>query len=70
MKAADRSGAAVAILVGADELAAGTVTARDMRGTGGQHAVARAEVIPAVLRFLNQPAETGTPAGAPEPRES
>ncbi len=32
MKAADRSGAAVALLVGADELAAGVVTARDLRG--------------------------------------
>jgi histidyl-tRNA synthetase len=32
MKAADRSGARVAVIVGDDELAAGTVTVRSLRG--------------------------------------
>ena len=40
MKAADRSGAAMAVIVGDDELAAGTVTVRDLRGDGGQQTVA------------------------------
>ena len=34
MKAADRSGAAVAVIVGADELAAGTAVVRPLRGDG------------------------------------
>ena len=40
MKAADRSGAAMAVIVGEDELAAGTVAVRDLRGDGGQETVA------------------------------
>ena len=32
MKAADRSGAALALIVGGDEAAAGTVTVRALRG--------------------------------------
>ena len=40
MKAADRSGAAMAVIVGDDELAASTVTVRDLRGDGGQQTVA------------------------------
>ena len=38
MKAADRSGAALAVIVGEDEVAAGTVTVRDLRGDAGQTA--------------------------------
>jgi histidyl-tRNA synthetase len=49
-KAADRSGASVALLIGPDELAAGTVTVRPLRGTGDQHVVPRADVIDAVRR--------------------
>ena len=44
MKAADRSGARFAVIVGADELAAGTVVVRPMRGEGEQRAVARSEI--------------------------
>jgi histidyl-tRNA synthetase len=44
LKAADRSGAAVALIVGPDELAAGTVTVRPLRGEGAQHQVARRDV--------------------------
>lgn len=44
MKAADRSGASVAVLVGSDELAAGTVTVRPLRGGGEQQLVARTDL--------------------------
>ena len=44
MKAADRSGARFALIVGADELAAGAVTLRDLRGEGGQQQIARAAI--------------------------
>ena len=40
MKAADRSGAALAVIVGDDERDADTVTVRDLRGDDGQEAVA------------------------------
>ena len=45
MKAADRSGAAIALIVGEDERSSGTVTVRDLRGDAGQQAVPRAELI-------------------------
>jgi histidyl-tRNA synthetase len=48
LKSADRSGARVALIVGADELAAGTVSLRPMRGTGEQRTVLRSEVVGAV----------------------
>jgi histidyl-tRNA synthetase len=51
MKAADRSGAAVAVIVGSDEVAAGTVTVRPLRG-GDQVVVARAELVPYVRSAL------------------
>lgn len=44
MKAADRSGATLALIVGSDERAAGTVTVRPLRGEGQQFSVARAEL--------------------------
>jgi len=44
MKAADRSGARWAVLVGSDELAAGTVTLRPLRG-GEQASIDRSELI-------------------------
>jgi histidyl-tRNA synthetase len=50
MKAADRSGAAVALIVGSDELAAGTVVVRPLRGGGDQVAVPRDHVIDHVVR--------------------
>jgi histidyl-tRNA synthetase len=49
MKGADRSGARVALIVGPDELAAGTVSLRPMRGSGEQRIVPRAGVVDAVL---------------------
>ena len=48
MKAADRSGARVALIVGPDELAAGTVSLRPLRGDGEQRLVRRADVVDAV----------------------
>ena len=45
MKAADRSGARLALIIGADEVAAGTVTVRDMREGHDQQAVARDQII-------------------------
>ena len=52
MRAADRSGAAVAVLVGSDELAAGTVTVRPLRG-GEQRAVPREELTPHLRNLLS-----------------
>ena len=48
LKSADRSGAAVALIVGPDEKAGGTVTLRPLRGTGEQRSVPRAAVVEAV----------------------
>ncbi|HEX9258574.1 MAG TPA: histidine--tRNA ligase, partial [Acidimicrobiales bacterium] len=53
MKAADRSGAAVALIVGSDEVAAGLVTVRPLRG-GDQRAVPRTDVVQAVRETLHQ----------------
>ncbi len=54
LKSADRSGAAVAVIVGPDEETAGEVTVRPLRGTGGQHRVARAELVGAVRQALGR----------------
>ena len=56
MKVADRSGAAVALIVGGDEVAAGTVTLRPLRRgkgeTATQRQIARADVIDELKRTL------------------
>ncbi len=44
MKLANRSGARFAVIIGADELEAGTVVVKPMRGEGEQIAVARSEI--------------------------
>ena len=46
MKAADRSGAALAVIVGSDELAAGTVVLRPLRGHGDAGAPREQAVVP------------------------
>jgi len=51
MKLADRSGARVAVIVGTDELAAGTIVVRSME-SGEQRTVARSELVGAVAAFL------------------
>tara|TARA_Y100000758_G_scaffold107108_1_gene74875 strand:- start:6251 stop:7510 length:1260 start_codon:yes stop_codon:yes gene_type:complete len=45
MKAADRSGAALAVIIGEDERSGGTATVRDLRGDAGQESVARTDLI-------------------------
>jgi histidyl-tRNA synthetase len=52
MKAADRSGASLALIVGEDERAQGMVTVRHLRGDAPQEAVAR-EVVVDHVRGLN-----------------
>jgi histidyl-tRNA synthetase len=52
MKAADRSGARFALLVGTDERDAGEVTLRDLRGDTGQTRVARADAVGAITKAL------------------
>ena len=56
MKRADRSGAAVAVIVGPDEQAAGTAAVRDMRPGGGQRHVATEDVVAAVSDLLGKAA--------------
>jgi histidyl-tRNA synthetase len=55
-KAADRSGARLALVVGADEAAAGTVGIKDLlAGTGpGQVSVPRADVVSEVRRRIGR----------------
>jgi histidyl-tRNA synthetase len=45
MKAANRSGAAIAVIIGDDELAAGTAVVRPLRGDGDQIVVARTDLL-------------------------
>ena len=52
MKAADRSGARLALLIGEDEVASETVTLRDLRGGAEQERVPRADVIERVRSLL------------------
>ena len=59
MKGANRSGAPVAVIVGTDELEAGTVVIRPMQGDGEQVAVPRASLVPELLQRLDpQPEES------------
>ncbi len=50
MKAADRSGASLALIVGADEVESATVTLRPLRGAGEQVSVPRAEIVDEVRK--------------------
>ena len=45
MKVADRSGAAVAVIIGSNEVAEGAVTVRPLRNNDGQHTIARSTLI-------------------------
>lgn len=58
LKAADRSGAALALLVGPDEAAEGTVSVHWLRHQRDQQALARSEVVTSVKKWLD---EEGTP---------
>jgi len=57
MKAADRSGARVAVIVGGDEAAAGQATVRPLRG-GEQRVVARADLVDTIRTLLDPRTET------------
>ena len=52
MKGANRSGARAAVIIGADEAAAGTVTLRDLRGDTDQQTIARDDLVPALRTIL------------------
>ncbi len=57
MKVADRSGASVALLIGPQEMASGTVTIRDLRNSDvadRQHSVTLADVVSAVREATNR----------------
>ncbi len=58
-KAADRSGARLALVVGPDEAAAGTVSIKDLRAGagGGQDTVALTDLVDEVRRRLSAPSE-------------
>lgn len=58
MKAADRSRARLALLVGTDERAADEVTVRDLRGGGGQQRIARRDVVAQIVTRLHTPLST------------
>jgi histidyl-tRNA synthetase len=49
---ADRSGARLALVVGPEEAAAGTVAVKDLRGGGDQEVLSRTEVVERVRRLL------------------
>ncbi|MDQ1423646.1 MAG: histidyl-tRNA synthetase, partial [Acidimicrobiaceae bacterium] len=51
MKQADRSGAALAVIIGSDEQAAGTVTVRPLRDRGEQVVVPRDAVVDHVRKM-------------------
>ncbi len=52
MKAADRSGADMAVIVGPDEVAAGVVTLRALRDERAQETVGRSELVETVRKWL------------------
>lgn len=52
MKVADRSGARFAVIVGDDELAAGEVTVRDLRGDGGQQRVPNHQLVATIAQAV------------------
>ena len=52
LRQADRSGARLAVIVGAEELAAGTARVKDLRGTAPEVAVARAAVVDRVRALV------------------
>jgi len=49
---ADASGAAVALVIGEDEVASGTVGVKPLRQDGGQQAVALGDVAEAIAPYL------------------
>ncbi len=60
MKRADRSGAGIALIVGEDEVEAGTVSVRSLRGEGRQAPVERTQVVARVCELLSGDASSST----------
>jgi histidyl-tRNA synthetase len=60
MKRADRSGAALALIVGEDEVAAGTVSVKPLRGEAEQTTVERDRVLDRVSTLLGRPPAAAT----------
>ena len=60
MRAADRSGAPVAIIVGSNEIEAGVVTLRPLRGEDIQRQVPRTDLISEVTKALEVAAKEAT----------
>ena len=52
MRAADRSGAAMAVIIGDSERESGTLTLRDLRGDTGQESVALSSITETLLARL------------------
>ena len=52
MKKADRSGAALALLWGEDEVQQGSVTLKPLRGNGAQRRVAQDDLAPALKALV------------------
>jgi histidyl-tRNA synthetase len=68
LRAADHSGARVALIVGPDEVAEGTVSLKPLRGDGEQRIVQAAEVVEAVRAALPGSDPTDPPIRDKEPR--
>ncbi len=62
MKAANRSGAVAAVIVGHDEADTGTVTVRDLRPGQGQTTISRDEVCAHVRALVDRAPETESPS--------
>jgi histidyl-tRNA synthetase len=63
-KVADRSGAALAVVVGPDELEAGIVRLQDLRAKTPPASVGRGQAVTEVLRRLDRQAPAGSPGAA------
>ncbi len=61
MKGANRSGARAAVIIGGDEVDAGTVTLRDLRGDAGQQTIARDDLVPSLRTLLRTPTRDTDP---------
>ncbi len=70
MKLANRSGARFAVIIGDDELAAGTVVVKPMHGEGEQRAVARSEITTHLAANLAAHSLPTSPPISPSPDQN
>jgi histidyl-tRNA synthetase len=63
MRKADASGARLALIIGEDELAAGAVSLKPLRGEGRQERMARGELVQAIVKLLPARPTPATSAG-------